>query len=275
MNLSCCIWTLNNGRQGLLRRMRRFFGKTRPETKILQEVADLGFAAADIQPQMQKANSSRSTLQSLGLEVTSVAASFGAPINHNFAHENPDEVQQLADHLKSGIKHAANIGVNFCYVIPGPERENKDLSSIAPHYRDLAQFGHEQGVKIGIEHFPNTYLPTVSLTLDFINEINHPNLYLLFDIGHAQISKEDPAEVLPLAGDRLGFVHLDDNDGKEDLHLSLTEGVQSEDDLRNFFQVLDSMGYNGPVSLELHPNLPNPREALRRSKQIVDRIRKN
>ena len=213
---------------------------------------------------MQKSESSTSILKALGLNPICVASSFGAPIKNNYAHENPEEIKHLSIHIMAGIDHAAKIGAEFSYVIPGPEEEGLDLSILAHHYEDLAQHGQNRGVKVGIEHFPNTYFPTIATTLKFIKEVNHPNLYLLFDIGHAQISKEDPAEVLPEAGDRLGYVHLDDNDGKEDLHLSLTDGVQNEDDLAALFGVLQQIGYDGPVSLELHPKLPDPFEALQR-----------
>ncbi|MCB1123128.1 MAG: sugar phosphate isomerase/epimerase, partial [Verrucomicrobiae bacterium] len=140
----------------------------------------------------------------------------------------------------------------------------------ADHYASLAEYGQDRGIKIGIEHFPGTAFPSVKKTLDFIREVDHPNLYLLFDIGHAQISEEDPVEAIELAGDRLVYVHLDDNDGKDDLHLPLTEGVQSEESLKRFFLGLRNCGYSGHVSLEMHPKLPNPFNAIKQSKAVVE-----
>ena len=43
------------------------------------------------------------------------------------------------------------------------------------------------------------------------------------------MSGEDPEAVIANAGDRLGYVHLDDNDGLSDLHWSLLEGVMTEE----------------------------------------------
>jgi sugar phosphate isomerase/epimerase len=86
------------------------------------------------------------------------------------------------------------------------------------------------------------------------------------------MSKEDPAATIKLAADRLGYVHLDDNDGVNDLHWSLLDGVMTEDSLRRLFAALNEVGYTGPVSLELSPRLPDPHSALERSLAIVQRL---
>ena len=76
-----------------------------------------------------------------------------------------------------------------------------------------------------MEHFPGTALPTVSETLAFLQGVDHPNLYLLFDTGHAQISGEEMVATIKAAGPQLGYVHLNDNDGLGDFHLPLLDGI--------------------------------------------------
>ena len=133
------------------------------------------------------------------------------------------------------------------------------------HYSEIAEHAQSVDIKLCIEHFPGTAFPTVESTLDFIRDTGHPNLYLLFDIGNAQMADEDPAEVLANVGDRLGYVHLDDNDGVNDLHLALTDGVQTPESLGDLFSVLDDVGYDGPVSLEIKNDVPDPLDAITRS----------
>jgi hydroxypyruvate isomerase len=133
----------------------------------------------------------------------------------------------------------------------------------------LAERAQELGLKLCVEHFPGTILPTVPFTLDYLAKIGHPNLYLVFDIGHAQMANENPAEMVVLAGDRLGYVHLDDNDGENDLHLGLCDGVMTEDVLKAMLQALDELGYASNVSLELKADIPDPLDALKRSREIV------
>lgn len=272
MKLSCCVWALDYGKNGLLRFFRKRFGRVVSESLMLEAMAELGFQSVDIQPTMQRSESSRSALQSLGLNITCVSLSHFAPPEATFHTRDNNSVQALMDYLKDGIDHTATLGIDRAYVVPGKADDALTASDFAPHYAELAEYGQAKGVKIGIEHFPKTALPTIRETLEFIKFVGHANLYLLFDIGHAQISSEDPAEWLPQAGDRLCYVHLDDNDGIEDLHLPLTEGVQSRSDLEQLFRTLKTMHYDGPISLELHPRLSNPFQALQRGKTIVEEI---
>jgi sugar phosphate isomerase/epimerase len=178
-------------------------------------------------------------------------------------------MQQSDQHTQTGLKHALEVGAGCAYVVPGRTIDKHSLGRFAAGYAALAEYAQTLGVKLCIEHFPGTVLPTVVATLDFIKAVNHPNLYLLFDLGHAQMSSEDPATVLPLVGDRLGYIHLDDNDGVDDLHLALTDGVQTTESLVTFFKVLADVGYDGPVSLEMKQNLPDPFDAIRRSKALL------
>ena len=76
----------------------------------------------------------------------------------------------------------------------------------------LADEARRSGVRLGIEHFPGRGLPTVRETLDFIAACGHDNLYLLLDVGHNQIAGESVGESIRAAGDRLQYVHVNDND---------------------------------------------------------------
>ena len=92
------------------------------------------------------------------------------------------------------------------------------------------------------------------------------------DSGHLQLSGEDPTAVIDQAGDRLGYVHLDDNDGQDDLHWALCDGVLTRTALRALLVALVSSPYTGPVSLELHPQLADPIKSISRSLNLVREI---
>ena len=122
------------------------------------------------------------------------------------------------------------------------------------------------GIRLGIEHFPGRALPSVAATLAFLDELDHPNVGLLLDIGHAQMSGEALPDAIAAAASRLCYVHLDDNDGVGDLHLALYDGVLTPVALAEAFAALAAHGYRGRASLELNPALPNPLGALVRSR---------
>ena len=269
MKLSYCQWGLDEG-FGPLRLWRRLRRTRIPEPRSLALLADLGFHSVDISPTMQKTGDATSTLSNLDMDVCCLSLSHEAPLNSSFDSDDDSVVAPMENHVHQGIRHAAKLGARYAYVVPPKPKDQDTLPILSQRYRQLAELGQSQGLKIAIEHFPGTVLPTVKATLELIETVDHPNLYLLFDIGHAQMSEENPADVLPLAGDRLSYIHLDDNDGKGDLHLALTDGIQTKESLTAFFSVTKDIGYNGPFSLEMHPTLPNPLDAIRRSKMIVE-----
>lgn len=254
MKIACCIWALSES-----------------ETDVLRQVRDIGFDTIDIQPSQQRSLESRLLAQELGLSVSCVGASFGIPDGAALDHTEPGGLQSAIDHAISAIQHGAENGADTVYVIPSANDDPAALSRYRLSIAQLADAAAEREIKLAVEHFPGTALPTAQDTLAFIRQVEHDNLYLLYDSGHIQMSGEDPAAVIANAGDRLGYVHLDDNDGINDLHWSLLEGVMTEESLLATLRALDAVGYEGALSLELSPALKNPAKALRDSRDILMR----
>ena len=255
MKLSCCIWALSE-----------------PEEVAHQQLKDLGFTAFDIRPSLLRSNEADASRKSLGFDLCCIALTHERPEGAKIDTDDADSVKLALNHVKDGLDHAARRGLQWSYVVPEAPVDNRTPERYAEHYASIAEHGKSLGIKVCIEHFPGTAFPTVASTLDFIASTGHDNLYLLFDIGHAQMANEDPRAELTAAGNRLGYVHLDDNDGVGDLHLGLTDGVQTEDALASLFRVLADVGYDGPVSLEMKDDLPDPLDAIDRSQKIVRRI---
>jgi sugar phosphate isomerase/epimerase len=252
MNLSCCVWALPG-----------------PESQTLPQLARLGFQWIDIQPGMLTTPQARDVAGALGLQVVCIGAAFGMPQDAALDSLDGDSSNKAIGHIKQALQHAALLGATTAYIVPGMDAAPAALKRYAQSVTAAATFAADLGIKFCIEHFPGRALPTASATLEFINQLGHPNLYLLYDSGHIQMAGEEPAVVIKNAGPLLGYVHLDDNDGQGDLHWSLLDGVMTKDSLRQTFAALAEIGYEGAVSLELNPNLPNPLESLRQSRAIV------
>lgn len=252
MTLSCCIWALSGS-----------------DEDILTQIADLGFTTIDIQPHMLTTGSAQAKRGSLKLDVSCIAGSFDMPANA--ALDSPDEAARTLalDHLKAAFAHGAALGATASYIVPGDDTSQSTLNRYAQSLAAAADLAAEQGLKLCVEHFPGRALPTAAGTLEFLQEIGHPNLYLLYDSGHIQMAGEDPAEIIARAGSRLGYVHLDDNDGTNDLHWSLLDGVMTRKSLQATFDALTKVGYQDAISLELSPSLSDPVDALQKSREIV------
>lgn len=252
MKLACCVWAI-----------------TQPEKKLLQQIKEIGFEWIDIQPQMLQSAELRSLANDLGFKVSCVGGSFGMPDGASLSHPDESSRQQAIQHIIGAMIHAVELGADTVYVIPDMDDGSDDLKRYAESIQTLSDTAKQHNLKLGIEHFPGRALPTAKKTLDFIRQINHPNLYLLLDSGHLQMSDEDFGETVLNAGNQLGYVHLDDNDGEGDLHWSLCDGVLTKEALGKLFHALEQINYNGAISLELNPNLPNPVESLIKSRDII------
>lgn len=254
--ISCCSWAFDA-----------------PVTETLVRLAEIGLGAVDVRPSTLGAAEARALVRNLGMEVGCVALSHEMPDGASLDSTEAGPVEAAMAHLLGGLDRAVTVGAPHAYVVPDAPRDGDSLKRYAAVLPGLADYARAAGARLCVEHFPGTALPTVAATLDFLDSLGHDNLYLLLDIGHAQMSGEDPAEVLPAAGPRLGYVHLDDNDGAGDLHMALTDGVQSRDSLAAFFETLRRIAYDGPVSLEMSPNLPDVTDAVRRSFDLVAGLR--
>ncbi len=252
MNLSCCAWALSGS-----------------PCEVSGQVAGLGFESVDLRPFAFAGERGRKELASAGLKVRCVAAS--AAVHDDLALESDDGavVGAALGQLDIAFEYAAALGAGTAYIVPGGEAV-PDLGRYAAALGEAAGLAQQSGLRLAVEHFPGRALPTVAGTLELLAEIDHPNLYLLFDLGHAQMSDEDPVGAIEGAEARLGYVHLDDNNGVDDSHLALFDGVLTRETLRRTLAALPSVGYDGPVSLELNPKLPDPADALRRSREAVE-----
>ncbi len=252
MYLSCCVWAL-----------------TAKPSEVLSDMRSLGFNRIDIRPDFLEDEDVQALKGTHPLGVSSVAASFGVPEDSELDGFDVDARKKGVAHVEQVVKQCAALGGNLVYLVPGRDDSPATLSRYGDSLAQAADQAAGHDVRLCIEHFPGTALPTAAATLEFIGAIDHPNLGLLFDIGHVQISNENPAEVIRSSGARLDYVHLDDNDGHGDLHWALLDGVLTTETLRETFGALQEIGYKGGVSLELSPQLEDPYQALKRSRQIA------
>ena len=247
MELSCCAWAL-----------------TGSEEDALAALAAIGFRSIDVQAKTFVGPASRARIDDLGLSVSCLALCFN--MDDGAALDSATAAAQRAalDHCREALDHAAALGAGTAYVVPG------DDPAALPQFGDalgqVADFAAARAIRVGVEHFPGKALPTAAGTLEYLSRLNHPNLYLLLDTGHLQMSGEAPAPVIAAAGDRLGYVHLDDNDGEADLHWPLLAGVLTAEALAATFAALAQSPYTGPASIELSPQLPDPVAALSQSR---------
>ncbi len=232
--------------------------------------AGAGFQSVDVRPGYGRLPAAERTLP-----VTCMAVAHLMPEGALLDAISASARQVAVDHVRTGILEAQSLGIPDVYLAPPATPDAPALAAYRESALSLADDARRAGVRLGIEHFPGRGLATVRETLDFITTCGHDNLYMLLDVGHNQIAGESVAESIEAAGDRLQYVHVNDNDAQSDLHLGLLEGVQDEAWVSDALRAVDAAPYEGPVSVEVNMALHDPRASAASSLEVVRRLEPN
>ena len=117
---------------------------------------------------------------------------------------------------------------------------------------ELTKVAMNSGVTIGVENkqksenrelvlYPDEHLEVVKAFYD-------QGARAVLDVGHAHTANCNLADYIRLLGDLIIELHLHDNNGISDDHLSLGTG---NIDFESFFETVRSIGFAGPTILEL------------------------
>ena len=87
--------------------------------------------------------------------------------------------------------------------------------------------------------------------------------------GHCLITRESPSESIRNAGDRLGYVHIDDNHGEFDDHVALFDGVLKAPVINEFLETLVSLPYDGGIGIEFKLTTPSPMSAIVQARDFI------
>ena len=170
--------------------------------------------------------------------------------------------------LIGALEQAVSLGVRTAYMVTPPSRVGGESTYIASMSR-LGDEAERLGVKLCVEPSPGFALGDYTETMRMLDAANSDGLYALLDLGHLLLTGEDPADTVRMLGDRLGYVHVDNNDGLSDVHYGLLEGVLSERALHGFLDALAGSGYDGPLAIEIKSDISSPLTSLVRSRAAI------
>jgi sugar phosphate isomerase/epimerase len=246
----------------------------------IDQIASLGFTHVDLVAEIDRPAEQREILADSGLLVSCAALGRNLPPGHSLDAADADVRRATLGLLQRQVADAASLGATTAYLVPPPLSppdsggdKGGDATALACFAEGcilLADYAATRMIRLCVEHVPGRTLSTVTAVLDCLQRIGHPHLGLLLDVGHCLISAEDSAAAVQQAGARLGYVHLDDNDGKGDLHWPLFTGRLTQQQLAAVMTALRAIDYRGALALELDPMNSDPIRALRDGKQIVE-----
>ncbi len=189
-------------------------------------------------------------LDELGLGRTAVTVSTG---DANPISESAEVRRAAVERLKQAVDCCQAAGVSvlagpihsalgeFTGRGPTPEEWERAKEVLA----EVAEYAKQAGVTLALEYlnrFECYFLNSAADTVRFLDEVDHPNLKMMYDTFHANIEEKNVAEAIRTAAKHLVHVHISENDRST----PGAGGVRWDET----FAALKEVGYDGPLVVE-------------------------
>ena len=215
-------------------------------------------------------------MKSLGMEANSFHAPFADAIDIS-SLDNGRRANAVRE-LLAACDAAAAFHCHYVVIHPGPEYEGKpqpaewyhrmrcaadSLNQVAAHCRHL-------GLTLLLENMlPHLMFGHVSDMMFLLGAIREINVGTCLDTGHAFLSRDLRTVVHKLSG-HLRMLHVNDNLGDRDAHLSPGEGAI---DWTSLFRQLQKWNFHGPLILELADSGESPEQIMERARNARSYLR--
>jgi len=226
------------------------FHRTRPFEARLDEVRQAGVDAFEFWSWGDKdLNALDARRRGLGLHVANFACERGGPLTL------PESAERFVPALRASIDtarrlHCRRMMANVGDEIVGVPRE-KQAGHIIEALRAGAPLLEESGITLCVEpqnrrDFKDFFLCTLPDGLRIIREVDSPNVRLLYDVYHQQITEGDIINTMTENIDWIGHIHVADVPGRH-------EPGTGEINFLNVFRAIVQTGYTGYVGFEWWP----------------------
>jgi len=252
----------------------------------VDRLASCGFKGVDIwcgRPHVyrkdipiQELHRLRRVISDAGLQIVSLMPAF---FRYPYSLSSPmDAVRQdsLA-YVRDCVDSAVALDCRQVLLVPSTPMFDQGVENARQLFldsvRQLCDYAEQAGVILGIEAvYPGLsgYMGSSRDALLAVNAVGSPNLKIVLDTGHVNLSGEDFADAVKAVGENLLQVHINDNDGIQQQNAVPGQGVIDFAAVRD---ALNVAGYDGFLTVELgwpysSDPLPPLQTALQRTREI-------
>jgi sugar phosphate isomerase/epimerase len=171
-------------------------------------------------------------------------------------------VRRVAGHIDFAAKLGSMVilgGIRGRTAGLSPEARREASRQGTEAIRQCVEHAHDHGVALLIEpvnRYETDSIHTVEQGLELIRKIDSPSLKLLPDTFHMNIEEASLSESIRSAGERIGYLHFADSNRRAP--------GWGHIDIPGIFSALKSIGYRGPIGVEILP-LPDDLSAARQA----------
>jgi hydroxypyruvate isomerase len=167
----------------------------------------------------------------------------------------PDRIEEFTAGVAKAIEYAKVLDVHQINCLAGkaPSEVAPDLlnKTFVNNLRYASSELKKVNIKLLIEpintfDIPGFYLSKTQQALDILNEVDSDNLYIQYDIYHAQRMEGELCKTLETNLSKIAHIQLADNPGRN-------EPGTGEINYAHLFKFIDSIGYQGWIGCEYKP----------------------
>ena len=123
--------------------------------------------------------------------------------------------------------------------------------TVVDNLRFAAHKLEREGIRLLIEALnnhdvPGFYLVHTQDVLNLLSDVNHPNIWIQYDVYHMQIMEGNLTKTIQENLSRIAHIQIADNPGRH-------EPGTGEINFPNLFSAIDEAGYNGWIGCEYKP----------------------
>lgn len=168
---------------------------------------------------------------------------------------HPDRIEEFRAGIDRAIEYASFLNVGQLNCLAGKAPAGVDSKALRETFVANLKYAAEKlkqsNIKLLIEpintfDIPGFYLSRTQQAIDIMDEVGSDNLFLQYDIYHAQRMEGDIANTIQKYLPRIAHIQLADNPGRN-------EPGTGEINYEYLFGFLDRIGYGGWIGCEYKP----------------------
>jgi hydroxypyruvate isomerase len=243
------------------------FWNNLPFLDRLRKVAEAGFTHYEFWPWRNKDIDAIVKLnRELGLQPSQFTAS---PRSFDRGIADPARYEEFLTDIQAAIPVAQKLGVKKLCVVAGEEPKglsrDQQTQAVIKALKAGAQLVEPAGITLILEPLnilvdhPGQLIVTSAQAAEVLKAVGSPNVKMLFDVYHQQISEGNLSGNIRKYHDLIGYYQIADHPGRH-------EPGTGEIHYAHVLRVIHDVGYRGAIGLELSPK-DDPMAALQAVRQ--------
>jgi hydroxypyruvate isomerase len=237
----------------------------------LRKVKEAGFSHYEFWPWRGKDIEGILKLnEELGLTAVQFSASPVKGFGHGITNPDPSRREEFEEEIRSAVPIAKKLGVKKICVVAGEETRghsrDEQTRAVIAALKAGAKIVEPEGITIILEPLnilvdhPRQLIVHSAEAAEVLKAVGSPNVKMLFDIYHQQISEGNLSGNIRKYRDLIGYFQLADHPGRH-------EPTTGEIAYPFVLKTIHDIGYKGPIGMEMSPK-SDPMTAFRAMRRV-------